>query len=299
MTGNKKLTPGLREWLSQGKLVPYRGHEVFVRVGGSGPALLLIHGYPTASYDWHQVWSTLSQHYTLIAVDMLGMGLSAKPVDLAYSIEEHADLHEWLISAMSFKRVCLMAHDLGVSVAQEMLARRMTGEPLAKIDAVVMLNGGLFPEAYRPRLILRLLSSPLGSLIGSRMSRPAFGRTIKALFGRNTQPEETLLDDFWAMVTHNEGLRITHQVGRFWQERLALRDRLVEPLLKRAFPVLFINGTSDPNSGQHMVDRYRALVPDAHVSCLEEVGHWPQLERPEIVAAQVLRFLAEWARPAR
>jgi pimeloyl-ACP methyl ester carboxylesterase len=295
MTDDKILTPGLREWLSQGKLVAYQGHQVFVRVAGSGPALLLIHGYPTASYDWHRVWSDLSRHYTLIAVDMLGMGLSAKPAKLAYSIHEHADLHEWLISAMSLKRVCLMAHDLGVSVAQEMLARRMTGEPLAKIDAVVMLNGGLFPEAYRPRLILRLLSSPLGPWIGSRMSRPAFGRTIKALFGRNTQPDETLLDDFWSMVRHNEGLRITHQVGRFWQERLALRDRLVEPLLQRAFPVLFINGTSDPNSGQHMVDRYRALVPDAKVICLEEVGHWPQLEQPAIVAAHVLRFLGQWA----
>ncbi|WP_395055284.1 alpha/beta fold hydrolase [Polaromonas sp.] len=294
-----ELTPGVREWLSQGKLVPYRGRQVFVRVAGSGPALLLIHGYPTASYDWHRVWGELSRHYTLIAVDMLGMGLSDKPADLAYSIHDHADLHEWLISAMSLKRVCMMAHDLGVSVAQEMLARRMRGEPLAKIDAVVMLNGGLFPEAYRPRLILRILSSPLGPWIGSRMSRSAFGRTIKALFGQNTPPGEALLDDFWALVTHNEGLRVTHGVGRFWQERLTLRERLVEPLLKRAFPVLFINGTSDPNSGQHMVDRYRTLVPDAKVSCLEGVGHWPQLERPEMLVAQVRKFLAEWARPAR
>lgn len=293
------LTPGVRAWLAQGKLIAYRDHQVFVRVAGAGPALLLIHGYPTASYDWHRVWPALSRHYTLVAVDMLGMGLSDKPADLAYSIHEHADLHEWLISAMSLKRVCLMAHDLGVSVAQEMLARRMAGEALAKVDAVVMLNGGIFPEAYRPRMILRILSSPLGAWIASRMSRPAFGRTIKALFGRDTQPEEVLLDDFWALVTHNKGLGVTHQVGRFWQERLALRDRLVEPLLQRAFPVLFINGTSDPNSGQHMVDRYRALVPNADVVCLEGVGHWPQLEQPEIVAAQVQRFLAEWAKAAR
>lgn len=299
MTDRQDLTPGVWEWLSQGKLVMYRGREVFVRIAGSGPALLLIHGYPTASYDWHRVWPSLSRHYTLIAVDMLGMGLSEKPADVPYSIHAHADLHEWLISAMGLKRVCLMAHDLGVSVAQEMLARRMTGEALAKIDAVVMLNGGLFPEAYRPGLLLRILSSPLGPWIGSRMSRPAFGRTIKALFGRDTQPDEALLDDFWALVTHREGLRITHSVGRFWQERLALRDRLVDPLLQRAFPVLFINGTSDPNSGQHMVDRYRALVPDADVVCLKGVGHWPQLEQAGIVAAHVLRFLTEWARAAR
>lgn len=289
------LTPGVQEWLSQGQFLSYRDNKVFVRIAGSGPALLLIHGYPTASYDWHRIWSTLSKHHTLVAVDMLGMGLSAKPAGLAYSIREHAELHEWLIRVMGLERVCLMAHDLGVSVAQEMLARRMASKPLAKIDAVVMLNGGIFPEAYRPRLILRILSSPLGPLIGSQMSRAAFGRTIAALFGPNHQPGEALLDDFWAMVTHNEGLRITHQVGRFWQERLALRDRLVEPLLKRSFPLLFINGTSDPNSGQHMVDRYRALVPDANVICLEGVGHWPQLEQPELVVAHVLRYFANFS----
>lgn len=293
MTG-MGLTPGVKEWFAQGKLMPYRDHKVFVRIAGSGPALLLIHGYPTASYDWHRVWMALSKHYTLYAADMLGMGLSAKPAGLAYSIREHADLHEWLIRVLGLERVCLMAHDLGVSVAQEMLARRMMGKPLAKIGAVVMLNGGLFPEAYRPRLILRILSSPLGPLIGSQMSRAAFGRTITALFGLNHQPGAALLDDFWALVTHNEGLRITHRVGRFWQERLALRDRLVEPLLKRAFPLLFINGTSDPNSGQHMVDRYRALVPDANVLCLQGIGHWPQLEQPETVAAHALQFLKEW-----
>lgn len=298
MTG-MGLTPGVQEWLSQGKFLSYRDNKVFVRIAGSGPALLLIHGYPTASYDWHRVWMALSKHYTLYAVDMLGMGLSAKPAGLAYSIHEHADLHEWLIRIMGLERVCLMAHDLGVSVTQEMLARRMASLRLAKIDAVVMLNGGIFPEAYRPRLILRILSSPLGPLIGSQMSRAAFGRTLSALFGLNNQPEEVLLDDLWALVTHNEGLRITHRVGRFWQERLALRDRLVEPVLKRAFPLLFINGTSDPNSGQHMVDRYRALVDGANVLCLPGVGHWPQLEQPEIVAAHTLRFLKEWVPPAR
>ncbi|MBA4329368.1 MAG: alpha/beta hydrolase [Polaromonas sp.] len=292
MTG-PQLTPAVRQWLAGGKRVPYQGRQVFVRVAGSGPALLLIHGYPTASYDWHRIWPALSRHHTLIAVDMLGMGLSDKPADLDCSIRAHADLHEWLISAMGLQRVCLLAHDLGVSVAQEMLARRMTGKPLAKIDAVVMLNGGLFPEAYRPRLILRILSSRLGRWLGARMSRPAFGRTITALFGRDSPPGKVLLDDFWALVTHHEGLHITHRVGRFWQERLALRDRLVAPLLQRTVPLLFINGTSDPNSGQHMVDRYRALVPDALVSCLAGVGHWPQLEQADVVSALVLRFLEE------
>ncbi len=290
------LTPGVREWLSQGKLMRYQEQDVFVRVQGSGPALLLIHGYPTASYDWHRIWPSLSQHYTVIAADMLGMGLSSKPADLTYSIHEHADLHEWLISAMGLERLCLMAHDLGVSVAQEMLARRMEGAPLAKIDAVVMLNGGLFPETYRPRFVLRLLSSPLGHVIASRMSRSALERSLAPLFGAAAPPHKTLLDDFWALVTYNDGLRVTHRVGRFWQERLALRDRLVAPLLHGTIPVRFINGLSDPNSGRHMADRYSELVPNPDLVRLDGVGHWPQLEQPDQVVLSASEFLAGHAR---
>lgn len=290
------LTPGVQAWLQQGRLLRFRGHEVFMRVAGSGPALLLIHGYPTASYDWHRVWSALSRRHTLLSVDMLGLGLSAKPTAHRYSLAAHADLHEWLIDRMGLRRVSVMAHDLGVSVAQEMLAQRAKNRSLAAIDAVVMLNGGLFPEAYRPRPILRLLSSPVGSLIAARMSRPAFERTIRSLFGAHNPPDDALLDDFWCLVTHREGLRVTHQIGRFWQERLTLRERLVEPVLQRRVPLRFINGVSDPNSGGHMADRYTALVPDADVVRLEGVGHWPQLEQPDHVASLALDFLARHAR---
>lgn len=285
------LTPGVREWQAGGQPMQYQGHTVFVRVAGSGPALLLIHGFPTASYDWHRVWPELARHFTLVAVDLLGLGLSDKPAQLAYSIPAHADLQEWLIQTLGLAHVSVMAHDLGVSIAQEMLARRMAGTPLAPINSVVLLNGGIFPEVYRPRFILRVLSSPLGGLIGPRMSRAAFERTIRGLFGPQAPPDQGVLDDFWCLVTHQQGLQVAHTVGRFWQERLALRDKLVAPLLTRTYPVLFVNGTSDPNSGQHMVDRYRSLVADAPVVCLDGIGHWPQLERPNLVVAHTLRFL--------
>jgi len=295
MTGGS-LTPGVSAWGQQGTRLTYKGHEVFARVEGSGPALMLIHGYPTASYDWYKVWAGLSQSHTLVAIDMLGMGLSAKPKELDYSIGGHADLHDWVMGTLGFTRFSLMAHDLGVSVAQEMMARRLDAHCLPEIDAVVMLNGGLFPEAYRPRLVLRLLSSPLGYVVASRMSRSAFERSLAPLFGAAAPPDKTLLDDLWSLVTYNNGLRVTHRVGRFWQERLALRDRLVAPLLEGKVPVRFINGLSDPNSGIHMADRYSELVPGADVVRLEGVGHWPQLEQPDQLVLWASEFLDRHAR---
>ena len=73
------LTTDVSSWLQSGRLLRYQDQDVFVRVSGSGPAILLIHGYPTGSYDWHLVWAALSHRHTLVAVDMLGLGLSSKP----------------------------------------------------------------------------------------------------------------------------------------------------------------------------------------------------------------------------
>ena len=72
---------------------------------------------------------------------------------------------------------------------------------------------------------------------------------------------------------------------------MALRDRLVGPLLQRVVPVRLINGAADPNSGAHMAARYCALVPDADVVSLPGIGHWPQIEAPGQVLQALEAFL--------
>jgi pimeloyl-ACP methyl ester carboxylesterase len=291
------LSSALAEWQRGGTYCDYAGHRIFVKTAGTGPALLLIHGYPTSSYDWHAVWEPLSAHFTVIAPDMLGLGFSDKPVHHAYSIQDHADMHEALIKAIGLRAVHVMAHDLGVSVAQELLARREQDPTLAAIASLTLLNGGVCPEAYRPRPIQRLLASPLGSWIGPHVSRAAFERAIVSLFGPSMQPGPDLLNDFWSLVNYRDGRRVTHAVGRFWRERLGLRERLLAPLLRSTVPIRFINGASDPNSGRHMMDSYRALSPDEDIVSLEGIGHWPQIEAPTAVALSFMAFVGTCQAP--
>ncbi len=284
------MSERLSNWLTQGSFVQLRGHRVFVRQGGAGPALMLIHGFPTSSFDWHAIWPQLTARFTVIAPDMLGMGFSDKPQNHVYGLMEQVDLHEALLARLRVQSTYVMAHDLGVSVVQEMLARRITAKALPKIEKVILLNGGLCPEAYQPRLIQHILSSPVGHLIGPRLPRSAFERSIRSLFGPQTGPSPQLLDDFWELVTHNQGLAVAHSVGRFYIERLALRDRLVAPLIQPIAPIRFINGLADPNSGQHMANAYQTLVPDADIVRLQGIGHWPQIEAPHAVMTHVTEF---------
>jgi pimeloyl-ACP methyl ester carboxylesterase len=76
-------------------------------------------------------------------------------------------------------------------------------------------------------------------------------------------------------------------------DRLKHRDRLVAPLLSRAVPCRLINGSADPNSGDHLAQRYRALLPQADIVSLPGVGHWPQLEVPEAVTESLLEFVLQ------
>jgi pimeloyl-ACP methyl ester carboxylesterase len=162
---------------------------------------------------------------------------------------------------------------------------------MAAISAVVFLNGGLFAECYRPRIIQRILCSSLGRFVGPRIPRRAFESALRELFGPETQPGEEQLAEMWELVGYNQGRRVTHEVGRFVLDRVAYRDRLVEPLIAGAVPMRLVNGSRDPNSGTHMARRYRELVPRADVVDLDNIGHWPQIEAPTETGAAILEFL--------
>lgn len=284
------MSPRLAQWHARGRYREIQGQRVFLRDEGGGPAVLLLHGYPTGSFDWHALWPLLAPQRRLIAPDLLGLGFSDKPRHHDYTLASHARTIDALLGSLGVAQVHVVAHDLGVRVAQEMLAQREATSGLARFASLVLLNGAMCPEAYRPRLIQRLLASPLGAWLGPRMPRSAFDRAMRELFGAQTQPSQALLDELWALVEHGNGRRVTHAVGRFWQPRLAMGQRLVGALQRSRVPLRLINGSADPNSGHHMVDRWRSLAPATDVVRFDSVGHWPHLEAPEATAAAIVDF---------
>lgn len=286
------MSPRLAAWAQARRDFEWQGHRLFVRDEGTGPAVVLLHGYPTGSYDWHAVWPWLQPGLRLIAPDFLGMGFSDKPRSHDYTITSHAASVDALLDALSVREFHLVAHDLGVRVAQELLARREQAHGhAAAIRSLVLLNGAMCPEAYRPRPIQRLLASPLGGWIAPHIPRSAFARTVRELFGPRRPASEALIDDFWSLLQYGQGQRVTHAVGRFWTPRRALRDRLVGALLRSRVPLRVINGARDPNSGRHMVQRLLELSPGTDVVWLEHAGHWPHIEEPEATAAAIREII--------
>jgi pimeloyl-ACP methyl ester carboxylesterase len=282
----------LADWHAAGSYASHGGHRVFWRGGGAdgAQALLLIHGFPTSSWDWAPLWSALVARYRVLAPDMIGFGFSAKPPGYRYSTADQADLLEALLRAQGIAEVHLLAHDYGDTVAQELLARQ-PGQG-ARIRSICFLNGGLFPEAYRPRPVQRLLLSPLGPIVARAMTRTRFGASMRAIFGKATPPSAALLDGFWQLVTRDDGLAAVPHVIRYMREREAKRERWVGALMQARVPLKLIDGAADPISGAHMAERYRELVPAADVTLLRGVGHYPQIEAPAAVLDAYLAFRA-------
>lgn len=287
------MGPDLNQWRESGHFVAFGPHRIFCVDSAPGDrersALVLIHGFPTASWDFAPIWPALATRFRLIAADMLGFGFSSKPRQHAYSIIEQADLVEAVAAIHQVDRYHVLAHDYGDTVAQELLARD-NGRANRAIDSVCFLNGGLFPETHRPRLIQRLLQSPLGPLVSHLLNRRAFARSMTALFGPGHPPTAGELDAFWALVTHAEGHRLAHELIHYMAERIRHRERWVGALCSARCPLALINGSADPVSGAHMVARYRELVGKGYIAELPGVGHYPQVEAPEIVLEHYERF---------
>jgi pimeloyl-ACP methyl ester carboxylesterase len=290
----------LASWLAAGQHFDYLGFDIFYRVEGSGPPLLLIHGYPFNSFDWVPIWPRLTQRFTVIAPDMMGMGFSAKPVAYEYSVHDHADMHEALLDHLGIGDAHILAHDIGDSVGQELLARHEFGQHAygaLRIDSITWLNGGMFVETYTPRAAQKLMSgTPLGDIVSplqggplSALSRRLLEPTLREMFGPNTKPTRHMMDVFNQILDYNDGRRVLHKVGRFINDRYTHRNRWVRAMRETDVPMRLIDGPVDPNSGAHMARRYAEVIPHPDVVMLaDDIGHWPQLEAPDAVLTHFL-----------
>lgn len=284
----------LATWQSQGQMRTLCSHRIFTIEGGTATkgTLLLIHGFPTASWDWSYMWETLTAEYRVVALDMLGFGFSDKPEKHTYSIMEQADIVEAFVRDMELGELHVLAHDYGDTVAQELLARQNAGTDAGRWQSVCFLNGGLFPETHKALLIQRQLLSPLGKLVNALTTKSRFDMSVSRTFGPRTKPSPEELDTFWALVNYNNGRHIFHNLITYMRDRKHHRERWVAALRNAKIPIALINGSYDPVSGAHMVARYKEVVgqPD-YLAELPDIGHYPQVEDAKSVSTHYLKFL--------
>lgn len=262
---------------------------VFARVVGGGPWLTMLHGFPTSSWDWTLVLPRLAATHRVLVFDLLGFGDSDKPADHDWDAYEQADIVEALWGHFGISQTRVVAHDVGLTVALELLARQEENTLSARVTDLTLLNGGVYAGFHHPRPIQVWLQRPvIGPLIARLLSERRFAPALAEVFGPGHQPSPEELHQHWLSVARRGGGRNYHHLIKYIPERRANARRWEGALEKTATPIRFVWGMADPVSGAHMAKVIREGRPDADIVELDGVGHYPQLEVPDRVATAVL-----------
>jgi pimeloyl-ACP methyl ester carboxylesterase len=290
MGTNPISNPKLRAWQAAGTQINLDGDNIFLRDEGTGPVLLMIHGFPMSSWDWKDVFAPLSENYHVVAPDMLGYGFSDKPTKGDYSTRAQSRRHSALLRALNISNVHILTYSFGCSVTQQLMCDTMEGDADLNIRSVTFMNGGLFPASNHPNPTQMALISPKGPQIAARLTRKFLEVGLPPIFGPDTQPSDLLINDYWELLCLNEGyLRLPQLIG-YLNDRTDFAESWKHALINHPAKKQLIAGLVDEISGPKMVAEYRATVPDAKIRILEKIGHYPQIEASETVIKAVQSF---------
>jgi pimeloyl-ACP methyl ester carboxylesterase len=267
------------------------GHGVFtIDAPAIGPEvhapLLVLHGFPTSSFDYAAVVDGLRAGRRVLLVDMLGYGLSDKP-DQAYTMALQADVAAAFVADCGLGRIALLTHDMGDTVGGELLARRAEGTWPVEITQRVVTNGSIYiDQAHLTNGQLLLLGLPDEVLPAGI---PINAETLTESLRDTLSPATPLVPDGWpddpvpeaaAQVVHNDGHLVLPRLIRYIEERRANERRFTGAIESDPSPLHVVWGLDDPIAVPSMVDTLLAARPDATAVRLENVGHYPMVEAP-------------------
>ena len=270
--------------------VTIHGHDVTYRMGGAGPAILLIHGMAGSSRTWKEVTELLVPDHTVIAPDLLGHGESAKPMG-DYSLGAFASGIRDLLGVIGVDRCTVVGQSLGGGVAMQLAYQH----PELVERLVLVGSGGLGREV---NWMLRLLTLP-----GAELLMPVIFPRFLADKG----------DDVNRLL-HQKGLRAPH-FGEMWRAYTSLSGAqnrgaflrtlraVVDPggqtvsaldriYLASGLPTLIVWGDEDPIIPIDHAYAAQKAIEGSRLEVMEGCGHFPHVEDPRRFAAILQDFMA-------
>jgi pimeloyl-ACP methyl ester carboxylesterase len=279
------LTARVRAWQGRGQSEEFRGYGIHTfRQEGEGPLLLLLHGFPSSSYDWRLL---LEQELppNRLAFDFLGFGLSEKPREHDYSLFWQADLTEEVVRRHGEGRpVLIVAHDMGTSVANELMARDLEGKLEMEIAGIVLFNGSMVLEAASPTPAQRALRSRFGPLVARLSSERFFRHQFGSVFSAAHPLSDEEAEDQWSLVCHNGGRTLGHRLVSYMDQRETHAERWHGAIREWPGKLSLAWGLRDPVATVAVLAALRELRPEVPVNELPELAHYPQLEDPQRLA---------------
>lgn len=270
---------------------PFGRVRVHVRVFGSGPPLLLVHGLMTTSYSWRYVLELLGAHHTLYMPDLIGAGRSDKP-NLSYHPDALADSIGETMQALGIYGAPIIGNSLGGYLAMRLALR----EPSATSRLVNLHSPGL------PTVRMYLLSAVLAAVPGffAVLRWLVFRDPLRWVHNNVHYFDETLKSreehrQYAEPISTHDGCR---GFGSMLAETLHVSpmrefEKTLKALPRFPVPLCLVYAERDKVVPPVVGDRLRALLPDAQFIKLRDASHFAHVDAPEAFVQAVLPFLAQ------
>jgi pimeloyl-ACP methyl ester carboxylesterase len=274
-------------WARRGSHVRLaEGHRLFAVQEGTGPDLVLVHGFPSSSHDFAAALPRLRERFRVTAFDQLGFGLSDKPIAASYSLLDQGRRAGELAQTLGIERARVVGHDMGLTVAVEMLCRQEAGTLGFAIESLVLSNGSHLVElANVTPLQKSLLTDEGAAAFVAGYDPERFAAMLRMVWG---DPTRTPAVDLRAITWwFRASLPVIKKIASYNLERAQHADRWRTILARARVPIDVVWGDRDPIAVPEIGTRLAAMSGGS-LTVLDGVGHYPQMEDPERWAAAVL-----------
>ena len=248
--------------------------------------MLVLHGFPTSSHDWHRLLNPLARRHRVVLLDMLGYGLSDKP-DQRYSLFEQADVVEAVARDLELGEVALVTHDMGDSVGGEILARDLDGTLPFGVTRRVLTNGSIYIEMAHLTDGQQLLLSLPDERLADGLGRDALVQALRGTFAPGSAVPDEEVETAADLVLRDGGDRLLPRTIRYVEERREHEGRWTGAIERHPSPLTIVWGDADAIAVWPMAERLREARPDSTLVRLRDVGHYPMLEAADDFTAAV------------
>ncbi|MFT4536834.1 MAG: pimeloyl-ACP methyl ester carboxylesterase [Saprospiraceae bacterium] len=284
----------LQDWKDFGAFIPYGpfGHKLFVKQLGDASAsadntLLLIHGFPESSYSYHAVVAGLLQTFDrIILFDMLGYGFSDKPTEgFTYSLFEQADTVLAVWKYFGIRGGHMLSHDMGDSVATEIVARHENGILPAwfseGLRSLTFTNGSMVLELAELRITQKILLSNYGHLLKNLTTDKIFKQQVKSAHGNDNLSDDEI-EALWTLNTLQNGHKKTYLTIKYLNDRKRFeKTRWLPALGQTKLPIHICWGDDDAVARIEMAHYLKQKVcTNATLTIMKGLGHFCQLGSP-------------------
>lgn len=274
------------------------GVRLHAVVGGDGPPLLLVHGWPQNWYAWRMLMPTLARDFKVIAVDQRGMGLSDKPED-GYDPGTQANDMVALMDALGHQRFAVVGTDTGLPIGYALAADHPD-----RIDRVALAEvpgppGAVpSPPMFAPGpLNDRFWHIPFNRI--NKLNEQLVQGREKLFFSweftiQGGKLPDDLIDYYVGLLSNPDSLRGSFGLYRAWDAMMTQNEKRKNTRL--AMPVLAIGGAA--SSGDKVGEAMKLLADDVQTAVIPNSGHFVAEEAPDAMLAALTAFLAPYRQMA-